>query len=133
MGAPESPAGKLPARRGTVSTTTDKAFYGKWSKPVKELFSVIAVHSRDAHQILKLMNPGTQLWMMKEGHRKNPNGIGVFHENKRLGYLPKSICDKIRPLMEAGKFVICVKTKDGPATVKFVIGDDNATGTEKAV
>lgn len=91
---------------------------------MKELHTNIAIHSRDTHMILKQIPVGTQLWMKREPNPKNKHGIGIYREARRMGFLPKTVCERIAPLIDEGKFVICVKTKDGPTSVKLVVAED---------
>jgi len=121
MGESKLPEGKLAARRGTVSTTTDKRFYAERPVP-KRLYANIAVHSRESNQILKTLPNGTQFVLIRNPNPRRPYSIGVYHDGRHFGWVPHNVCIKIAPLIDAGKFVIC--TKLDSTSVEFLIAED---------
>ena len=88
---------------------------------MKKLYSTVATHTHDAFLIMKLMKPGTQLILQREPNPKHPAGIAIYREGKRLGFLPKSVCGRIAPMIDGRKFVICVKSGTGPTDVELTV------------
>jgi hypothetical protein len=76
---------------------------------------------------VRMLRPNTLLTLLREPSNKHdPNAIEVFHNDFKLGYLPRGVATRIAPLMNRGVKVDCLKATWGIGIVTLIWDESNA-------